>query len=330
MEELLDTLLAMIFTHRASDVHMTLKENELKMSVRGIRGIVDIKEHFDATFFHYLKFIAHLDLGVSNVPQSGNFTYIYEGKELYFRFSFIQTNQLQTAVLRILNNHQVIRLQDLSKQLNQLQIFQQWCSFRSGLTIISGPTGSGKTTTLHAMLEEISINKQLKVITLEDPIEIQSEHYLQLQINEKANFTYEEGIKQLLRHDPDVIMIGEIRDESTAKALIRCALSGHMVFTTLHAKSCKEAIMRLLDFHINEHDLQEVLTGITNQRIYPSKNKKGRVCVYEVMERKEIAHYFAQREFSKEHKNLYDAIQESVDQGWISKKEAQKDMLITT
>lgn len=325
MEELLDSLLSIIVKYRATDVHFTLRDDKLKMSVRGNIGIIDIKERFDVTLFHYLKFISHLDLGVSNVPQSGNFAYFYQGKELFFRFSFIQTNQLQTAVLRILNNHQAIKLVDLSKQLEQYKTFQKWCSFRSGLTIISGPTGSGKTTTLHAMLEEISENHQLKVITLEDPIEIQSDNYLQLQINEKANFTYENGIKQLLRHDPDVIMIGEIRDCETAQSLIRCALSGHMVFTTLHAKTCKEAILRLLDFNISKNDLKEVLTGVTNQRIYPSKNRKGRVCVYEVVDKKELEFYFQQQEFQGNHNSIYQEIEKSVEEGWVAKKEAQKD-----
>ncbi|NBK99677.1 MAG: competence protein ComG, partial [Erysipelotrichia bacterium] len=231
MRELFEQLLLLVLKHNASDVHMRLYDEQLQISLRCANGIVDVKKVFDATLFHYLKFIANLDLGNIGIPQSGNFSYVLKGNEYYFRFAFIQTLDVQSAVLRILNNHQKILLSQLSKEQKQNEIFKKWTKFRGGLSIISGPTGSGKTTTLHALLESIAQNKRLKVITLEDPIEIRSNHYLQLQINERMHFDYEEGIKQLLRHDPDVIMLGEIRDQASARSLIRCALSGHMVFT---------------------------------------------------------------------------------------------------
>ncbi len=326
MNVLFEELLDLILKENASDVHLTLKNEKLTISLRCSRGIVDVKRPFSNTLFHYLKFTSHLDLGNINLPQSGNFTYAYKQKTYYFRLSFIQTLDVQSAVLRVLNNHQTITIEQLSKDKKQNDLFAKWCRFRGGLTIFSGPTGSGKTTTLHAILENIAKNRQLKIITLEDPIEIQSESYLQLQVNERMNLGYEEGIKQLLRHDPDVIMIGEVRDAQTAKTLIRCALSGHMVFTTLHAKSAKEAILRLLDFGVKQSDLLQVLTNVTNQRIFPSINKKGRVCVYEIMERHHIQAYFRRDKKDECYEDIFAKIKEAVKNKHISKQFAQQDV----
>lgn len=326
MREKFEKLLNVALKHEATDIHFVLKNDKLTITMRGNKGIIDIKEKFDKTLLNYLKFMSNLDLGNLNVPQNGNFTYVYRKKELHFRFSYIQTLHLQSGVLRILNNHQPIALSMLSNDKKQNAIFKKWATFRSGLVLVSGPTGSGKTTTLHAILETIAENKKLKVITLEDPIEIPSDNYLQFQINEKMNFTYEEGIKQLLRHDPDVIMIGEIRDTQTAKILVRCALSGHMIFTTIHAKSCKDAIVRLLDFGVRENDLKEVLTGLTNQRIFFNKNNKGRCCVYEIMEKNSIRYFFEHKEMEKGYKDIFDEIQIACDKNWIKKKDALVDI----
>lgn len=325
MNTLFEKLLEIVIKENASDVHLTLKKEKLEISLRCTNGIIKLKQSFSIMLFHYLKFISNLDLGNMNVPQSGNFTYTYKRKTYFFRLSFIQTLDVQSAVLRILNNHQNIAVSQLSKDKKQNEIFQRWCRFRGGLSIFSGPTGSGKTTTLHSLLETIAQNQQLKVITLEDPIEIRSDSYLQLQINEKMNLGYEEGIKQLLRHDPDVIMIGEVRDANTAKTLITCALSGHMVFTTLHAKTAKEAIMRLLDFGVKKSDLQQVLSNVTNQRIFPSLNRKGRVCIYEIMERQHIQAYL-QSQPLENYFDIYDKIKEAVDKKYISKQLAQQDV----
>ena len=321
-----ELLLGYILKENASDVHFTMKNEKLKISLRCSCGIVDLKKEFSKMLFHYLKFISNLDLGNINMPQSGNFDYTYQNKIYFFRLSFIQTLDVQSAVLRVLNNHQAIKIEQLSKEDSQNKLFKKWCLFRGGLTIFSGPTGSGKTTTLHAILETIATNKKLKVISLEDPIEIHSDSYLQLQINERMNLGYEEGIKQLLRHDPDVIMIGEVRDAQTAKTLIRCALSGHMVFTTIHAKSAKEAILRLLDFGLKKSDLAQILSNVTNQRIFPSINKKGRVCIYEIMERSDIVSFMQNEKQNEEYEDIFCKIKKAVDKKYISKQFAQQDI----
>ncbi|MFV0382177.1 MAG: ATPase, T2SS/T4P/T4SS family [Breznakia sp.] len=326
MKKKINVLMKYIEKCNATDVHFTLKEDVLNIHLRGIYGIEEIKnKNLNAAFFHYLKFISNLDLANSKVPQSGNFSFLYKGKMLNFRFAFLHTTQIQSAVLRILNNHKCLELEDLSEDISLLNSLSSWTHFRSGLVLISGPTGSGKSTTLHAILKRISENHKLKVITLEDPIEIQSETYLQLQINEKMDFDYEEGIKHLLRHDPDVIMIGEVRDEKTAKMLVRCALSGHMVFTTIHSKNAKEAVKRLEDFGVLHNDIKEILTGVTNQRIYLRKEREERVCIYEILEGEALNYVMDYNHYPKDHRDIQKQIVYAVEKNWIYKEEAQQD-----
>lgn len=327
MKKKLNLLLKYVMLHHASDVHFTLCDHKLKVRIRGLHEIIKIEDKkLNEGLFHYLKFIANLDLGNALLPQSGNFTYKYKQQCLYFRFSYLYTFQRQAGVLRILNNHEKIKLDDLSFDQEQNKIFESWTKFRSGLVLISGPTGSGKSTTLHAMLERIAANSKLHVISLEDPVEIQSDHYLQLQINEKMKFDYQEGIKQLLRHDPDVIMIGEVRDEMTAKMLIRCALSGHMVFTTIHAKSCQEAIKRLAEFGIPLLDLDTTLTGITNQRIFKRKGVDKRVCIYEIMEQEDIKAVLKQSKSVQSYEDITGKIRKAVEANWIESNDAESDI----
>lgn len=135
--------------------------------------------------------------------------------------------------------------------------------------MFSGPTGSGKTTTLYTLLNAVQ-NK--KIFTLEDPVEVVNEKYVQIQINEKQHMSYADGIKQLMRHDPDIIMIGEIRDETAAKMAVRCALTGHLVVSTIHSFSCVSTILRMLDLGVEKYQLKDVLKGISSQRLFEKTN----------------------------------------------------------
>lgn len=164
------------------------------------------------------------------------------------------------------------------------EFFNSLVPLRQGLVISVGPTNSGKTTTLHALLHEIAKTKKHKVVSLEDPIEIEDDSYLQLQINESMGFTYDVGIEQLLRHDPDIICIGETRNSYTAKMVLRASLTGHFVFTSIHAKDGKECIRRLEDLGVSKKDLASVCTAIISQRLYSRGDSK--VCVYEIMDQK--------------------------------------------
>ncbi len=310
---------------KATDIHFLISDTRHSCEMRGISGFKPFEDDQVDALFQYLKYCANLDLGNLTVPQSGTFRMKLKEKEYYFRFSCISSYQSQTGVLRILNNHSPITISQCSVKKTQNIQFKRWCSLRSGLILFSGPTGSGKTTTLHALLEEIARQKKLKIITLEDPIEIVSSNYLQLQVNEKMNFTYEEGIKQLLRHDPDVIMIGEIRDPRCAEMVYRAALSGHLVFSTLHAKSATEAIKRLSELGLSAFDLKETLTAVVNQRLYPDIKRKERVCIYEILAQQELQSYL---EYGKieNHKTIQDEIREAVKKKIIRSTDAKIDL----
>ena len=310
---------------KATDIHFLISDTRHSCEMRGISGFKPFEDDQVDALFQYLKYCANLDLGNLTVPQSGTFRMKLKEKEYYFRFSCISSYQSQTGVLRILNNHSPITISQCSVKKTQNIQFKRWCSLRSGLILFSGPTGSGKTTTLHALLEEIARQKKLKIITLEVPIEIVSSNYLQLQVNEKMNFTYEEGIKQLLRHDPDVIMIGEIRDPRCAEMVYRAALSGHLVFSTLHAKSATEAIKRLSELGLSAFDLKETLTAVVNQRLYPDIKRKERVCIYEILTQQELQRYL---EYGKieNHKTIQDEIREAVKKKIIRSTDAKIDL----
>lgn len=208
----------------------------------------------------------------------------------------------------------------------QTDSFLNWTKTRSGLIVLSGPTGSGKTTTLHAILKRIAKENRLHVVSLEDPIEIFDDSYLQLQINEAGGFTYEEGIKELLRHDPDVIMIGEIRDPTTARMLLRCALSGHLIFTTIHAKCCSEAIKRLLEFGLRREELYHTLSAVCAQRLYKRKGTQERVCIYEILEQNELDAYFHEEQLPQQHRDIFQEIQLAVSKGIVAQEEAVIDL----
>lgn len=217
-------------------------------------------------------------------------------------------------------------IDQLTQDSKSISFLKSLTNCRQGLVIFSGPTNSGKTTTLHAILHEIACKDQYNVISLEDPIEIEDELYLQLQINEAMGFTYEKGIEELLRHDPDVILIGETRNAYTARMVIRAALTGHMVFTTLHAKNALESLHRLLDFGLSEYDLKNTLTAVISQRLYKTKDIFRKECVYEILDAQALDHAIEKHEYPREHRKLEDEIQNAVEQGYIFDPQAQFDI----
>lgn len=327
MKEKLLQLIQYALQRQATDLHFVVQRNHVTLSLRGRDGMEQVHSAIvDVGLYHYLRYISNLDLGNSDKPQTGGFTLEVQGTVLYFRFSVISSLQLQTGVLRILNNHQRIELQDLSEDEVQRSLFHRWCKQRDGMVILSGPTGSGKTTTLHALLNEIAIQGHRKIMTLEDPIEVYDERYVQLAINEAQGFTYEEGIRQLMRHDPDVIMIGEIRDVYTAKMAYRCALTGHMVFSTVHARNAQEALKRMGELGVGKDELKDTLTAICAQRLYPKKEKrKERVCIYEILEGTNLRRSLEDKA-TVGHEDIQHKILRAVKTGLITETSAASDL----
>lgn len=175
---------------------------------------------------------------------------------------------------------------------------------------------------MYTLLNHVS---HRKIFTLEDPIEIYNHRYVQLQINEKQNLDYQEGIRQLLRHDPDIIVIGEIRDEIAAQMAVRSALTGHLVVSTIHASSCISAIERMLELNVVQRQLQDVLMAITNQRLYTMKNRKGKTGAYEIMQRRQIHQYF-QKEAIEEFTTLQMEIEAGIEKGILSMRQTKFDL----
>ncbi len=327
MRDQLEQLVELGLHHQVTDFHFILYHGSLRVMMRGRNGMEEVQSALlDLRLFHYLKYIANLDLGNCDKPQSGSFPLDIHGQTLFFRFSLITSFDKETGVLRVLNNHQNITLDDLSSEKKQTDVFRRWTRQRSGLIILSGPTGSGKTTTLHALLDEIAKIGKAKIMTLEDPIEIHDSRFVQLAINECGGFTYEEGIRQLMRHDPDVIMIGEIRDSYTAKMAYRCALTGHMVFSSIHARTASEALKRLQELGVDKQEWQHTLTAICAQRLFMRKNhEKERICIYEILEGTKLQSVLENKEIFN-HEDIEVKIRKAVEKQLISKTAAEGDL----
>lgn len=275
MKEKLDQLLNYALKRKATDIHFKQTKHILQIQLRIDEKIVDLKQDlWDSRLFSYIKFLSGMDLTNPNLPQSGQFSRVIDHKQIFFRFSVLSNSGFQTGVLRILNTNPNMTINELTSNFEHRAFLNSLVMAKKGLIIACGPTNSGKTTTLHAILHAISLESQHKVVSLEDPIEIEDKNYLQLQINEEQGFTFEKGIEELLRHDPDVILIGETRNAYTAKMVVRTALSGSLAFTTLHASNALEGIQRLYDLGISKFELKNTLTCLLGQRLYSSRNGK--------------------------------------------------------
>ncbi|MDO4467305.1 MAG: ATPase, T2SS/T4P/T4SS family [Bacillota bacterium] len=324
MKKKLEHLIHFALAKKTSDIHFIQEKDSLQMQFRTEKGMEDIyQDIWTKEFFEYLKFISKFDLTNPFIPQSGQFQLEYKNKPIFCRFSIIVNKEVQTGVLRILSTSLQLRIEDLTYNKKHIESLRSICSFRQGLVISIGPTNSGKTTTLHAILHEIALQKRYKIVSLEDPIEIEDPEYLQLQINQAQGFTYEKGIEELLRHDPDIIFIGETRNAYTAKMVIRAALTGHLVFTTLHATNGLEAILRLQDFGIPLFDLQTTLITLLTQRLYHTKG--GKTCIYEILSKQEIQELIETRKYPKQSKQLYQEIEQALASGNILDPQAEYD-----
>ncbi len=309
--------------YNVTDIHFNLANQdhlEVEMRVNGV--IRKLRKQYDISFFRYLLYKANLDVSDTYMPQTGRFEVSVDGYTLSLRLALVSSLYMTSCVLRILNNHPALSIQMLSRDPEQNRWFSDIQNHRNGLIVFSGPTGSGKTTTLYTILNEV---RGKKIFTLEDPVEIYFEHYVQLQVNDKMNLSYADGIKQLMRHDPDIVMVGEIRDSEAAEMAVRCALTGHLVVTTIHSSSSAQAIHRLNELGVSLLQLQDVLTGIVNQRLY-NIAEDNRLCIYEIMDKKEIEYYFRNNRNSESFVSLSKQIRNAVDEGILPAGLASQDL----
>jgi competence protein ComGA len=278
MENVLENLLILALSKKSTDIHIQIEDNKQVIYLRSLNGLefapfsCNLKD-----LFEYCKFRANLDLSMNMVPQTGSFVFIIRKQKYNLRFSAIETFHSSSGVLRILNLHKVESLRDLSNEDVSAQ-FSKLSALDNGLVLFCGSTGSGKSTTMFTWLKTL---KKRRIYTVEDPIEQIFSEFMQVQINNKLGLTFDEAIFQLLRHDPDVIVIGEIRGPIEAKAAIRSTYSGHLVVATIHSASAKHTAYRLSDFGISETDINQTLKAIVFQKLVLRSDKKGRSALYD-------------------------------------------------
>lgn len=301
MEKELERLVEYALHQHVSDIHFQVRDEIVSMQMRQQGRLVSCDDfQCDLRLFRYLQYKANMELSMSSVPQTGRFDLVVNEKKVSLRFATIQSYQMIDGVLRILNAESPLTMKALFLYSEHLNMMKRAFCKENGLILISGPTGSGKTTTLYTCLKEVS---QRMIYTVEDPIEVFDERFVQLQVNEAQNFDYEQSIRQLMRHDPDIIMIGEIRDAKAAKGAVQSALTGHLVAATIHASSCIGAIERMKDLGISEQLLKDVLVLVSSQRLLNSYRKE-KVGAYEMMGQKELNCYFNSHQAPEEFHDL--------------------------
>jgi type II secretory ATPase GspE/PulE/Tfp pilus assembly ATPase PilB-like protein len=268
--QLVTSLLNAAIAVSASDIHLDPTHHGLQIRFR-IDGILYTKETIEQSLMNQvvarLKVLAHIDIAEKRVPQDGKFILVHEAREIDCRVSTFPVMHGEKVVIRILNRAaQALSFEQLGFPSTVLAQVQEHIQRASGFFLVAGPTGSGKTTTLYAALSTLN-GADRHIITLENPIEYNIAGITQGQINPEVGFTFEKGMRALLRQDPDVVMVGEIRDKQTARIAIEASLTGHMVFSTIHTTDAPSVLMRLMDMQIEPFLLNASLTGILAQRL---------------------------------------------------------------
>src|SRR6266550_2874481 len=274
--KLVDTIIYNAMESRASDIHIETRDTEVQVKYRidgALYAKVDpIDLAFHQTLISRIKVMSELDIAERRVPQDGRFRVRYKGRNVDFRVSIMPTIHGEDAVIRILDKEQInesfknLDLNVVGFDPEDLRKFRRYIAEPYGMVLVTGPTGSGKTTTLYAALNEIR-NEEDKIITIEDPVEYQLHGITQIPVNEKKGLTFARGLRSILRHDPDKIMVGEIRDEETAQIAIQSALTGHLVFTTVHANNVIDVIGRFLNMGVEPYNFVSSLNCILAQRL---------------------------------------------------------------
>ncbi|HYI12968.1 MAG TPA: GspE/PulE family protein [Thermoanaerobaculia bacterium] len=274
--KLVDSIVFNAIQRRASDIHIETRDNEVVVKYR-IDGVLyealePIDKRHHTTIISRIKIMSELDIAEKRVPQDGRFKLRITGRTIDFRVSIVPTAHGEDSVIRILDKESMskefknLRLDILGFDDGMLARFRKFIKEPYGMVLVTGPTGSGKTTTLYAALSEIQSSED-KIITIEDPVEYQLRGITQIPVNEKKGLTFARGLRSILRHDPDKIMVGEIRDEETAQIAVQSALTGHLVFTTVHANNVVDVLGRFLNMKVDLYNFVSALNCVLAQRL---------------------------------------------------------------
>ena len=275
---LLDSILREGIEKSASDVHIQSLPSKVCVRYRKdgeLLSMLEVTKEDGDAITSRIKLLAKINILEKKRCQDGRFSYSEGGKDTDIRVSIIPSSEGESAVLRILNpNKEIPSFVNLGFSEDEIKMIRKMMSLESGLVLVTGPTGSGKTTTLARILSELN-NSSLQIITIEDPVEYRIEGILQINVDEERGQTFSEILKRLLRHDPDILMIGEIRDEETADLACRLSLTGHLVFASIHTNSVSETPLRLINMGVKEYVVETVLKGVISQRLV-AKDGGGR------------------------------------------------------
>ncbi|MEM7248960.1 MAG: GspE/PulE family protein [Acidobacteriota bacterium] len=274
--KLVDSIIFNALQRRTSDIHIETREHEVLVKYR-IDGVLyqamePIDKKFHSMVLSRIKIMSELDIAEKRIPQDGRFKLKVKGRAIDFRVSIIPTAHGEDSVIRILDKESANEsFKDLSLGIlgwdePTLVRFRRYIHEPYGMVLVTGPTGSGKTTSLYAALSEIKSDED-KIITIEDPVEYILEGITQIPVNDKKGLTFSKGLRSILRHDPDKVMVGEIRDEETAQIAVQSALTGHLVFTTVHANNVIDVLGRFLNMNVELYNFVSALNCILAQRL---------------------------------------------------------------
>jgi type IV pilus assembly protein PilB len=273
---LVDSLILGAVDRRASDIHIETKDREVlaKYRIDGVlyQAIEPLDKRHHDTIVSRIKVMSELDIAEKRVPQDGRFRLRVKGRTIDFRVSVMPSVHGEDVVIRILDKESInaafrkLRLDVLGLPEADLRKLRKYITEPYGMVVVTGPTGSGKTTTLYAALSEIASSEE-KIVTIEDPVEYQIPLITQVPVNEKKGLTFARGLRSILRHDPDKIMVGEVRDPETAQIAVQSALTGHLVFTTVHANNVFDVIGRFIHMGVEPYNFVSALNCVMAQRL---------------------------------------------------------------
>jgi general secretion pathway protein E len=266
---LVNELVRLAVGQRASDIHLEPKHDKLQVRVRVDGTLIDVQPVALAiapNVISRVKVLAKMDISERRLPQDGQIALEFDGKRVHLRASTFPASQGEKVVLRILSSQQLIGFDQLGLAEGAKRTLRDVVARPQGFVVTSGPTGAGKTSTLYALLQLID-PRDVNVVTLEDPIEVELYGVTQGQVNVRAGFTFATGLRAILRQDPDVILVGEIRDDETAGIAMQAALTGHLVLSTLHTSDTVETIVRLVDLGVEPWIVANALSAVLAQRL---------------------------------------------------------------
>lgn len=262
-----------------TDIHIKPEPSCYSVSYRSFQNLRQVTQlPFDLgdRMIAYFKYLSLLDMSERRKPQTGSFQLPINELSYYFRISTLPSVLTkESIVIRIMPDDTAQSLHQLAAFRDSARLLEKLSEASQGLILLTGPTGCGKSTTLYSLLKHCADKLNRNIITLEDPVERKNQAILQIQVNEKAGLGYAAGLKAILRHDPDIIMIGEIRDAETAQIAVRAALTGHLVFSTIHARHSVGCLHRLRDLGISFEDMSQTLVAVSAQKIIPMYSDIG-------------------------------------------------------